>query len=247
MATNIPPHNLGEVIDATLHLIDHPDATVDDLMQFVKGPDFPTGGQIMGRAGILDAYRTGRGSVRCAPRPRSSRAPRRADRRERDPVPDLGAGHRAEGGRAGERREIEGIRAIKNESAKGKIQLVFELKKDAPALVILNNLYKHTPMQTSFPVNMVALVDSVPRTLSLRDALHHYVEHQREIIRRRSEYRLAKAQRDAHVREGFSRPSTSSTRSSPRSERAMTVPRRPRRSWPLRSSSPTSRPSRSST
>ncbi len=204
MATNIPPHNLGEIIDATLHLIDNPEATVEDLMQFVKGPDFPTGGQIMGRAGILDAYRTGRGSVKIRAKAEIVEGPR-GEQIVVSEIPYQTSVQAIEQ-KAAElvnAREIEGIRAIKNLSAKGKIQLVFELKKDAPALVILNNLYKHTPMQSSFPVNMVALVDSVPRTLSLRDALHHYVEHQREIIRRRSEYRLRKARDRAHIVEGL--------------------------------------------
>ena len=206
MATNIPPHNLGEIIDATVHLIDHPDATIEDLMQFVKGPDFPTGGTIMGRAGILDAYRTGRGSVKMRAKAEIVEGPR-GEQIVVTEIPYQTSVQAIEQ-KAAElvnAREIEGIRAIRNGSAKGKIELVFELKKDAPALVILNNLYKHTPMQTSFPVNMVALVDGVPRTLSLRDALVHYVEHQREIIRRRSEHRLRKAAARAHIVEGLLR------------------------------------------
>jgi DNA gyrase subunit A len=204
MATNIPTHNLGEVVDAALHLLEHPEATVDDLMQFVKGPDFPTGGHIMGRAGILDAYRTGRGSVKMRAKAEIVEGPRG----EQIVVTEIPYQTSVEAieQKAAElvnAREIEGIRAIRNGSAKGKIELVFELKRDAPALVILNNLYKHTPMQSSFPVNMVALVDGVPRTLSLRDMLVHYLVHQREVIRRRSEYRLDKAQRRAHIVEGL--------------------------------------------
>ena len=204
MATNIPTHNLGEVVDAALHLLENPEATVDDLMQFVKGPDFPTGGHIMGRAGILDAYRTGRGSVKMRAKAEIVEGPRG----EQIVVTEIPYQTSVEAieQKAAElvnAREIEGIRAIRNGSAKGKIELVFELKRDAPALVILNNLYKHTPMQSSFPVNMVALVDGVPRTLSLRDMLVHYLVHQREVIRRRSEYRLDKAQRRAHIVEGL--------------------------------------------
>ncbi|MEZ5321386.1 MAG: DNA gyrase subunit A [Microthrixaceae bacterium] len=206
MATNIPPHNLGEVIDATLHLLEHPDATVDDLMAFVKGPDFPTGGAIMGRAGIVEAFRTGRGSVKIRAKAEIVQGPR-GEQIVVSEIPYQTSVEAIES-RAAElvnSREIEGIRAIRNGSAKGRIELVFELKRDAPALVILNNLYKHTPMQSSFPVNMVALVDGVPRTLSLRDALAHYIDHQREVIRRRSEYRLDKARRRAHIVEGLLR------------------------------------------
>jgi DNA gyrase subunit A len=204
MATNIPPHNLGEVIDGTIHLIDHPDATVDDLMNFVKGPDFPTGGIIMGRAGILDAYRTGRGSVKLRAKAEIVEGPRGPQIVVTE-IPYQTSVEQIEEKAADlvNTRAIEGIRAIRNESAKGVTRLVFELKRDAPALVILNNLYKHTPMQTSFAVNTVALVDGVPRTLTLRDALAYYVDHQVEVITRRSEYRLAKARDRAHIVEGL--------------------------------------------
>jgi DNA gyrase subunit A len=204
MATNIPPHNLGEVVDATIHLIDNPDATTEDLMQFVKGPDFPTGGQIMGRAGILDAYRTGRGSIRMRAKAEIVDGPRNQQIVVTElPYQTSFGSIETKAAELVNSKVIDGIRDIRNESARGENRLVFELKKDAPALVILNNLYKHTPMQTSFGVNMVALVDGVPRTLSLRDALVHYVEHQREVIRRRSEHRLAKARARAHIVEGL--------------------------------------------
>ena len=173
MATNIPPHNLGEVIDATMHLIDNPDATPDDLMEFVKGPDFPTGGQIMGRAGLLDGVpHRPRARSRCGPRPRSRRPQRRpADRRHRDPVPDVGrARSRRRSPSSANGREIEGIARHPQRVAPGSTRLVIELKRDATANVLLNNLYKHTPLQTTFAVNLVALVDGVPRTLNLRDA-----------------------------------------------------------------------------
>jgi len=206
MATNIPPHNLGEVVDAVVHLLENPEATTDDLMQFVKGPDFPTGGKIMGRAGIASAYRTGRGSVRI----RATAEIEEHNGGDRIVVTEIPYQTSVEAieqktAELVEKREIEGIRAIRNESAKGVTKLVFELKRDAPALVILNNLYKHTPLQVSFGVNMVALVDGVPRTLSLRDALVAYVEHQVEVITRRSEFRLAKAQDRAHIVEGLIR------------------------------------------
>jgi len=206
MATNIPPHNLGEVIDATVHLIDHPDATVEDLMEFVKGPDFPTGGQILGRAGILDAFRTGRGSIRMRAKAEIVDGPKGQQIVVTEiPYQTSFGAIETKAAELVNAKTIEGIRAIRNESARGSNRLVFDLKKDAPALVILNNLFKHTPLQTSFGVNMVALVDGVPRTLSLRDALVHYVAHQVEVIRRRSEYRLDKALRRAHLLEGLLR------------------------------------------
>ena len=204
MATNIPPHNLGEIIDATVHLIDNPDATSDDLMQFVQGPDFPTGGQIMGRAGLISAFRTGKGSVKIRGKAEIVEDSK-GSRIVVTEVPYQTAPEVIEQ-RAAElvnARELDGIRAIRNGSAKGKIELIFELKRDAPALVVLNNLYKHTPLQTTFAVNMVALVDGVPRTVTLRDALHHYVQHQRDVIRRRSQFRLDRAERDLHIREGL--------------------------------------------
>jgi DNA gyrase subunit A len=206
MATNIPPHNLGEIIDATVHVIDHPDATPDDLMQFVQGPDFPTGGQIMGRAGLVQAFRTGRGSIKLRARAEideSGSTPRIVvtEIPYQTSVEDIEA-RIAELVNA---REIEGIRELRNERSRGQTRLVIELKRDAPANVILNNLYKHTPLQTSFAVNVVALVDGVPRTLNLAEALSHYVAHQVEVITRRSQFRLDKARRRAHIVEGFLR------------------------------------------
>ncbi|MDG1465416.1 MAG: DNA gyrase subunit A, partial [Acidimicrobiales bacterium] len=204
MATNIPTHNLGEVIDATIHLIDHPDATPDDLMEHLPAPDFPTGALILGRSGIREAYRTGRGQVRMRARTdieegqRSSRivvselpyqaSPNLIMSKIRDLV---------------DAREIEGIADINDESAQGKTRIVITLKRDAAALVILNNLFKRTPLQTTFSVNTVALVDEVPRTLNLRELLVAYVDHQVEVVRRRSEFRLAKARDEAHITEGL--------------------------------------------
>jgi DNA gyrase subunit A len=207
MATNIPPHNLGELIDATVHLLEHPDATVDDLMEFVKGPDFPTGAQIMGRAGLVQAFRTGRGSIKLRARAEIVEGPR-GEQIVVTEIPYQTSVEQIEEKIAElvNARELEGIRELRNESARGQTRFVIELKRDAPASsVVLNNLFKHTPLQTTFPVNMVALVDGVPRTLNLRDALVHYVAHQVEVIRRRSEYRLAKARRRAHIVEGFLR------------------------------------------
>ena len=204
MATNIPPHNLGEVIDATIHLIDHPDATPDDLMAFVKGPDFPTGAFILGRSGIMDAYRTGKGSIRMRAR---------AEIEESRQGPEIivselpyQASVNAIAARIAElvnSRDLEGVRDINDLSSGEDTKLVISLKRDANANVVLNNLYKMTPLQTSFAVNMVALVDGVPRVLNLRDALVAYVAHQVNVVTRRSEYRLAKALARAHIVEGL--------------------------------------------
>ncbi len=204
MATNIPPHNLGEVIDATIHLIDNPGATADDLMAFVKGPDFPTGANIMGRQGILDAYRTGKGSIRLRAVAEIEEGGRTAQIVVSEmPYQTSIVATAARIKELVESRTIEGISDINDESAQGKTRLVIKLKKDAPGLVVLNNLYKHTPLQTNFAVNMVALVDGVPRTLSLPQALTHYIEHQVEVITRRSRHRLEKARARAHIVEGL--------------------------------------------
>jgi DNA gyrase subunit A len=205
MATNIPPHNLGEVIDATNHLIDHPDATPDDLMQFVQGPDFPTGALILGKAGIMDAYRTGRGSIRLRAVAEIEESARGGDRIVITELP-YQVGPNSVLTKISElvsSREIEGIADANEESAGDQTRIVITLKRDAPALVILNNLYKRTPLQTSFAVNTVALVDGVPRTLNLQQALSHYIDHQVEVITRRSEFRLRKARARAHIVEGL--------------------------------------------
>ena len=206
MATNIPPHNLGEIIDATLYLLDHPEATPDDLMVFVKGPDFPTGAQILGRQGILDAFRTGRGSVkmRAVAEIEESRGDTRIVVTEfpfqvsveaiEEKIHDLV--------KAG---ELDGISALQNDSAGRKPRLVIKLKRDANANVVLNKLYKMTSLQTSFGVNTLALVDGVPRTLNLAQVLTHYVAHQVEVVTRRTQFRLDKALRRAHIVEGLLR------------------------------------------
>src|SRR5918997_1077826 len=196
MATNIPPHNLGEVIDATTHLIDNPEATPDDLMRFVKGPDFPTGALILGRAGILDAYRTGRGSIRVRARAEIEERKNGATYITVTELP-WQASPSAILRRIVElveSKELDGIADLNDDSAGDDTRLSIKLKRDANASVVLNNLFKHTPLQTSFGVNMVALVDGIPRTLNLRDALVAYVDHQVEVIRRRSEFRLRKAE-----------------------------------------------------
>ncbi|MEK7423847.1 MAG: DNA gyrase subunit A [Actinomycetota bacterium] len=204
MATNIPPHNLGEVIDATIHLIDQPEATADDLMQFVKGPDFPTGGSILGRAGIIDAYRTGRGSIKMRATAAIEETKRGGYQIVVTELP-YQTSCSAIAGRIQElvdSGDLEGISDVNDGSAGGKTNLVVTLKRDANANVVLNNLYKLTQLQTSFGVNMVALVDGVPRTLNLRTALQGYIRHQVEVITRRTEFRLEKARKREHLLEG---------------------------------------------
>ncbi|MGZ4704268.1 MAG: DNA gyrase subunit A [Acidimicrobiales bacterium] len=205
MATNIPPHNLGEIIDATQHLLANPEATPDELMEFVKGPDFPTGGLIMGRAGILDAYRTGKGSIRLRGQAEIEEG-QRSDRIVITSLPYQVSPNQfiTKLKELVNNRELEGIADLNDESSgKTGMRIIVKLKRDAPALVILNNLYKRTPLQTNFAVNTVALVDGVPRTLNLRDALVAYIGHQVEVITRRSQFRLDKALARAHIVEGL--------------------------------------------
>jgi len=204
MATNIPPHNLQEVADAAIHLINNPDATIKDLMEYIKGPDFPTGGEILGHSGIYQAYMTGRGSIKVRAKAEIIEGGK-YDQIVVTEIPYQTSVETIEEKAAAlvDRKDLEGIRLIRNESAKGKTRLVFELKKDAPALVILNQLYKGTPLQTSFPVNMVALDDGVPRTMTLLDALTCWVNHQIEIVTRRTEYRLEKAEHELHINTGL--------------------------------------------
>jgi len=205
MATNIPPHNLGEIIDATQHLLANPEATPDDLMQFVKGPDFPSGCFIMGRAGILDAYRTGKGSIRLRGKAEIEEG-QRSDYIVVTSLPYQVSPNQfiTKVKELVDNHDLDGIADLNDESSgKTGMRIVLKLKRDAPALVILNNLYKRTPLQSNFSVNTVALVDGVPRTLNLRDALVAYIDHQVEVITRRSQYRLDKALARAHIVEGL--------------------------------------------
>jgi len=208
MATNIPPHNLREVVRATIAYIDDPSIDVDGLMRHIKGPDFPTAGTILGREGIRDAYATGRGRIRVQAKAH---------------VEPIGQGKEAiivtelpyqvrKGGDGGlvqkiadlvHDKKIAEISDLRDESDRHGMRLVIELKRDAIPKVVLNKLYKHTPMQATFGVNMVALVDNVPRTLSLREVIGHYVDHQREVIVRRTKYELRRAEERAHVLEGL--------------------------------------------
>jgi DNA gyrase subunit A len=208
MATNIPPHNLREVIGATIAYIEDPEIDVDGLMRHVKGPDFPTAGTILGREGIRDAYATGRGRVRVQAKAH---------------IEPIGQGKEAiivtelpyqvrKGGDGGLilkirdlviDKKISEISDLRDESDRHGMRIVIELKRDAIPKVVLNKLYKHTPMQTTFGVNMVALVDNVPRTLSLREVIGHYVDHQREVIIRRTQFELRRDEARAHVLEGL--------------------------------------------
>lgn len=206
LATNIPPHNLGEICKATLKLIEKPDTTLVDLMKIVKGPDFPTGGLIMGADGVVDALRTGRGTIKV-------RAVVDVEETKRGPaiviseIPyqtsvDAIAGKLAE---AVDAAKIDGIRDIRNESGQGQTRLVIELKPDTNVTVVLNNIYKHTPAQVSFGINTVALVDGVPRMLNLQEALQHWIDHQVVVITRRTRYRLDKAEARLHIIDGLVR------------------------------------------
>ncbi len=205
MATNIPPHNLGEVIDGVVMLIDNPDATPKELMMAVKGPDFPTGGTIMGRDGIKNAYMTGRGVVRVRA---EARIERMASGKMRILVTELP--YQVNKARLIEKiaelvrdKKIDGITDLRDESDRTGMQVVIELRRDANANVVLNQLYKHTQMQETFGVIMLALVDGQPRVLNLRDILFHYLEHQKDVIVRRTKFDLDKAEARAHIVEGL--------------------------------------------
>jgi DNA gyrase subunit A len=208
MATNIPPHNLREAVSAVIAYIDDPEIDFEGLMKHIRGPDFPTGGIILGSAGVRDAYMTGRGRVRVQARAH---------------VEPIGQGKEAiivtelpymvkKGGQGNliekiadlvHEKKISEISDIEDHSSDKGMRLVIELKRGAIPKVVLNKLYKHTPMQTTFGVNMVALVDNVPRTLSLLEMVRHYVEHQREVIIRRTKYELRRSEERAHVLEGY--------------------------------------------
>jgi len=204
MATNIPPHNLGEVIDAVVHLIDHPDATPDDLMEHVKGPDFPTGGQILGKAGFVEAYRTGRGSVKT--RAKTSIEEGKNGRYEivvtELPYQTSCSAIAARIQQLVDNGDLDGIADVNDGSNGGKTELIITLKRDGNANVVMNNLFKLTQLQSTFSINMVALVNDVPKQVNLRDALVAYVDHQVEVITRRTQNRLKKAKHREHILEG---------------------------------------------
>ena len=205
MATNIPPHNLGEAIDGVVMMIDRPDCTTDDLMTVIKGPDFPTGGIILGRRGIHDAYHEGRGRIVV---------------RARSEIEEMGAGRQrivvteipymVNKARLIEKiaelvheKRLDGISAIRDESDRQGMRVVIELKRDVNANVVLNYLYKHTQMQETFGAIMIALVDGEPRTLSLHQIIRHYLDHQKDVVTRRTQYDLDKAEARSHILEGL--------------------------------------------
>lgn len=205
MATNIPPHNLTEVIDGLLALIKNPDITIDELMEYIKGPDFPTAGLILGREGIKKAYRTGRGSIKMQAKTRIEEASNGKMRIVVDELP-----FQVNKAKLVEKiaelvrdKKIDGITDLRDESDRNGMRVVIELRRDVNPKVLLNNLYKHTNLQTSFGVNMLALVDGKPLVLNLKQVLHHYLEHQVEVIRRRTQHDLRKAEERAHILEGL--------------------------------------------
>lgn len=205
MATNIPPHNLGEVIDATDLYIDNPDISLEELMKTLPGPDFPTGALIMGNEGIKEAYTTGRGTVTLRARVKLEEIKGGRTRLVVTELPyqvNKAKLHEKIAELAREKKIAE-ISGIRDESDRKGMRLVIELKKDAIPQVVLNKLYKHTQMQTNFGIIMIALVDGVPRTLSLKDILKYYVEHQEDVIVRRTKYELNKAEKRAHILEGL--------------------------------------------
>jgi DNA gyrase subunit A len=208
MATNIPPHNLRETIDAAIAYIDDQDVDTDGLMRHIKGPDFPTGGIILGRAGIREAYDTGRGRVRVQARAHVEPLKQGKEAIVVTELPFMVK----KGGPGGliekiaelvKDGRISEIADIEDHSDKRGMRLVIELKRDAIPKVVLNKLYKHTPMQSTFGVNMVALVDNVPRTLHLRAVIHNYVAHQREVVVRRTKHELAEKEARAHILQGL--------------------------------------------
>ena len=205
MATNMAPHNLGEVCDAVLYALDHSDATVEDLMEFVKGPDFPTGAYIVGTVGINDALNTGKGSIKMRAVTDIVEI-----RKGRMAIIATEIPYQASRDRIMERiadqvrnKTIVGIADLRDESDRHGTRLVFELKKDANPQVILNQVFKHSQLEDTFSINNVALVDGVPKTLNLAQLVHFYVEHQLEVIERRSQFRLEKAEARAHILRGL--------------------------------------------
>ncbi len=209
MATNIPPHNLGEIIEATVHIVENPDATSADLMKMVPGPDFPTGAFIYGRSGIRDAYETGRGTVIMRARAAIDRVGKHHDR---DAIVITEIPFQVNKSRLIEQiaelvneKRIEGISDLRDESDRDGMRIVIELKRDAIAQVVMNKLYKLTAMQTSFGVINLSIVNGQPRILSLAETLKLFVEHRREVVLRRTRFDLAKAEARAHILEGLKR------------------------------------------
>ncbi|NLC07249.1 MAG: DNA gyrase subunit A, partial [Syntrophomonadaceae bacterium] len=205
MATNIPPHNLGEVVDSLVHLIDHPEAEINDLVQFIKGPDFPTGGVIMGQEGIKTVYVTGRGAIRVRACATLEELPGNKTAIVVTELP-----YQVNKARLVEKiaelvreKKIEGITELRDESDRSGMRIVIELRRDVTPRVVLNHLYKHTQMEDTFGVIMLALVDGKPRILNLKEVLTYYLEHRKDVITRRTRYELRKAEERLHIVEGL--------------------------------------------
>lgn len=205
MATNIPPHNLGEVIDGVVKLIDNPDVTTQELMECIKGPDFPTGGIILGRKGIYDTYATGRGRIVTRAKTEVEPMPNGRQRIVVTEIPYMvnKSVLVAKIAELVHDKRLEGISDIRDESDREGMRIVIELKRDVNSAVVLNYLYKHTQMQEAFGAIMLALVDGEPKILSLHQMLYHYLEHQKDVIVRRTRYDLDKAEARAHILEGL--------------------------------------------
>src|SRR6266849_310326 len=206
MATNIPPHNLGEAVEAINHLVDHPDASIKDLRKFIKGPDFPTGAIIYGREGIKECYEKGRGRI--AIRARATVEERESTGKQQIVVTEFP--YQVSPDRVIEQirdlvlaKKLEGVTDLRNESDKEGIRVVIELKRDAVPMVVLNGLYAHTQMQTTFGAIMLALVDGAPKEMNLKELLEHFVEHRHTVITRRTEFELKRAQDREHILEGL--------------------------------------------
>jgi DNA gyrase subunit A len=207
MATNIPPHNLGELVDATVHMIDHEETTTDDLLDYVKGPDFPTGGIVYGKESIRTAYASGRGGVvvRAVASIEETNKGRHQIVVTEVPYAVNKATLIEKIADLVKDKKITGISDLRDESARGTVKIVVDLKRDAYPKKVLNQLYKHTPLQTAFHYNMLALVDGIqPKVLSLHDMLSEYLKHRRSVVRRRTVFELKKAQDRAHILEGLS-------------------------------------------
>ena len=205
MATSIPPHNLGETIDATVHLIDNPECSVEDLMNYVKGPDFPTSAIIMGKENIAEAYRTGRGKVKVRSRAIIEELPKGRQQIVVTEIP-----YQVNKARLVERiaelvkeKKLEGISDLRDESNRNGMRIVIELKRDANANIVLNNLYKHSQMEDTFSIIMLSLVNGVPKVLNLKEMIYYYVEHQKDVVTRRTKFELNKAEARAHILEGL--------------------------------------------
>ncbi|MCC5909517.1 MAG: DNA gyrase subunit A [Clostridiaceae bacterium] len=205
MATSIPPHNLGEIIDGTISLIDNPEAEIDEITELIKGPDFPTGAYIMGTEGMKQAYRTGRGKVKVR-----AKATIEEMSKGRQQIIVTEIPYQVNKARLIEKiadlvrdKKIEGISDLRDESDRTGMRIVIELKRDANANIVLNKLYKHTQMQDTFSIIMIALVNGQPKVLNLKEILSHYIEHQKNIIVRRTKFDLSKAEAKAHILEGL--------------------------------------------